>query len=457
MKKNLIIRLVLSIALVTFMGSCSSEEDLFIRKEEKYSKKFQVFTSKKEEAVNYGNGFKTLLERYDEIKNVQHTLKSIKKAWKNSSKIADEFVEFNIRSQDITTNNKEKYTLFPLIKNYTVGGIIIAVLKENDTQVEFLKMSSDADNYNEILGLFRAQYLKSNLKNKNLNKGAGGPCGFDGAPPCDIETVVITIGGGGGGGSLPPGGGWVPPGGCGPYEDCLHNPDAGGTAGSGDTPNNNQNANPCEKTKSNLENPNIKSKIAELKTQSTQGGEKGVMFKADGTPSATKLGGDHNVDFGNKTGYQGGYHNHTPTGIPMLSPPDIDQLLQFALAQGNGNPTNASNAYIGMVAPNGMHYVISFNGTYNDALVTFSQEQLKQLKDDYRDLANDLTSIIVSGTQYINSDGSINHLGAEKLFFTILKKMNLEGKINLQRIESTGTIQNINLNSNNQPTPTPCS
>ncbi|ASK31599.1 hypothetical protein CEY12_16415 [Chryseobacterium sp. T16E-39] len=303
-------------------------------------------------------------------------------------------------------------------------------------------MSSDADNYNEILGLFRAQYLKSNLKNKNLNKGAGGPCGFDGAPPCDIETVVITIGGGGGGGSLPPGGGWVPPGGCGPYEDCLHNPDAGGTAGSGDNPNNNPNINPCDKTKSNLENPNIKAKITELKAQSTQGGEKGVMFKADGTPSATIPGGDHNVGFGDKTGYQGGYHNHTPSGIPMLSPPDIEQLLQFALAQGNGNPTNASNAYLGMVAPNGMHYVILFNGTYNDALVTFSQQDLDDHVTRYQ-------------TRYGMFKPSTPE-GYEKLFFKSLNDMGLNGKVTLQRIESDGTIKTVTKNDNGTTTAIPC-
>ncbi|WP_419716469.1 hypothetical protein, partial [Chryseobacterium contaminans] len=68
-------------------------------------------------------------------------------AWKNSSAMSDEYIEFNIRSQDITTKNKEVYTLFPLIRNHQVSGIIIAVLKNEDTYVEYLKMSPEAENY----------------------------------------------------------------------------------------------------------------------------------------------------------------------------------------------------------------------------------------------------------------------------------------------------------------------
>ncbi|ASK31598.1 hypothetical protein CEY12_16410 [Chryseobacterium sp. T16E-39] len=58
MKKNLIIRLVLSIALVTCMGSCSSEEDLLIRKEEKYSKNFRYLLLKKRKLLTMGMALK---------------------------------------------------------------------------------------------------------------------------------------------------------------------------------------------------------------------------------------------------------------------------------------------------------------------------------------------------------------------------------------------------------------
>jgi hypothetical protein len=212
---------------------------------------------------------------------------------------------------------------------------------------------------------------------------------------------------------------------------------------------------PCEKTKDIISNPKMQAGLTELKDQSTQGGEKGIKFKADGTPSATIIGGDHFVNLGDKTGYTGGYHNHTPTGVPMFSPPDIDQLLGFAKAQPTSNPANVNNAYLGMIAPNGMHYVIQFSGTYQDAIKTFSQEQLDTLNEDYRELSSDLTTPLLYGETYRNNDGSINNLGVETLFFTTLKKMGLEGIINLQRIETTGIIKNINLDSNNTPNAVP--
>jgi hypothetical protein len=215
-------------------------------------------------------------------------------------------------------------------------------------------------------------------------------------------------------------------------------------------------ATPCDKMKNLLAKTEVQEKITELKKQSTAGGEKGVKFKVDGTPSETISGGAHSVNFGDKTGYAGGYHNHTPTGIPMLSPPDIDQLLGFARAQPTSNPANVNNAYVGMVAPNGMHYVIWFNGIYDDAIKNYSQEQLDGLGEDYSELASDLTTPLLYGQTYRNSDGSINNLGVEKLFFITLKKMGLEGKVNLQRIDTNG-IQNINLDSNNTPNATPCS
>ncbi|MDH6252837.1 hypothetical protein M2347_002564 [Chryseobacterium sp. H1D6B] len=230
----------------------------------------------------------------------------------------------------------------------------------------------------------------------------------------------------------------------GPNGECIT---GGGTGDPGDFPYPGGGGNPetpvedpCQKTKSLLANPKVQAKINDLKTQSTAGGEIGVKFKADGTPSATIQGGRHSVNLGDKTGYAGGYHNHTPSGIPMLSPPDIDQLLGFARAQGNyGDPTKA---YLGMVAPNGMHYVIQFNGDHADALVTFTDDDL----DAY---------IIRYQTRYglykPSTEDSI-----ERFFFKTLKDMGLDGKVNLQRIESNGTIKLITKNENGTTTATPC-
>nr|WP_314495156.1 hypothetical protein [uncultured Chryseobacterium sp.] len=137
----------------------------------------------------------------------------------------------------------------------------------------------------------------------------------------------------------------------------------------------------------------------------------------------------------------------------MLSPPDIDQLLGFARAQPTSDPANVNNAFMGMVTPNRMHYVILFNGNYQDALTNFSQDDLDKYVKKYGEIEDEL-SLNLLYTNYLG--GPLNSSGVEKLFFKTIKYMGLEGKIDLQRIQSTGTIIKINLDNNNNPIPVPC-
>ena len=214
---------------------------------------------------------------------------------------------------------------------------------------------------------------------------------------------------------------------------------------------------PCEKTKSIVNNPKMQAGFNELKNQSQlpeddpNYGERGIKFKTDGTPSATIIGEDHSVNFGDKTGYAGGYHNHTVAGIPIFSPPDIDQLLGFAKAQPTSNPSNVNNSYLGVIAPYGMHYVIWFSGTYQDAIKTFSQEDL----DNYKIKCQNIHDVMLLDSQYSIDHLKLNAKGLEALFFYTLKEMGLDGKVNLQRIENN-QIKNINLDNNNQPIPMDC-
>ncbi len=304
--------------------------------------------------------------------------------------------------------------------------------------------------------------------------GGGGPTSGGGMPTACIgcgpgETSGGGSGGGGSGGGGSGGGGAE----CGPWQTIY---DSSGTAigmtngcdivmyqnfyrlpsscGGGNVVIAPQKT-PCQKTKDMLTNPKTKPAIDNLKANSSSGNENGVKIKADGTPSDIIPGGPHSVNLGDKTGFQGGYHNHTPSGTPMFSPNDIEQLLGFALAQGNTGVT--SNAFLGMVAPNGMHYVIRFNGGYNDALISFTDEEIKSYRRKYRKMKSDLVDPQLNGTTYINSDGSINNKGVEKLFFATINNMNLTGKVSLQRVENSGAVQSINVDSNNQPIAVPCS
>ncbi|WP_294300414.1 hypothetical protein, partial [uncultured Chryseobacterium sp.] len=223
---------------------------------------------------------------------------------------------------------------------------------------------------------------------------------------------------------------------------------------------------PCEKTKALLNNPEVQTKLDSLKNKSLSKGEIGFKTKKDGTVTGYISGGKHEVDLGVKAGYQGGYHNHTPTGIAMHSPPDIDNnLLAFAKAQPTGEH---KNAYFGMIVkktcagcPAGYkiyHYIIRFDGSYTDSLTSFSQTDLDNFNIDYQNRIFDLTDKTgIYGTTYIDSSGKITNEGLEKLFFDTLKAMNLSNKILLQRIEEDGTVNNITINSaGTHTTATPC-
>lgn len=437
---------MLLLIILGSLSSCRTEDEL-IQNSKEDDNKFQVFTSRNGEPVNYPQGYKNLLEKYDSIYTTEYTQKAILKNRTLGKSNSQEYVELNIRSQELMMKNSERWILYPVVNGSEVLGIEVGILKNEETQLEFWRLDPKDDYYKEIIDLYRVAYTKKILAEQMMSKG-GGNCGRPGEEPCDTGEVIIIVHGPNGPKANPnlilpganPGSGdpGVIGGDCGVYGNC-------GGGGTGQNQNDQNEDDPCEKTKEVINNAKMQTAIGELKAQSAKGGEIGYKFKPDGTPSSKIIGGPHNVNFGDKTGYTGAYHNHTPTGIPMFSPPDIEQLLQFALAQGNyGNP---SNAYMGMVAPNGMHYVMTFNGNYNDALVTFSQEELNKLTDRYQ----------VRYGMYKPSNREMNNGEIENFFFKALKDMGLNGKANLQRIENDGTIKSVTLNGdNNTSTATPC-
>ena len=227
---------------------------------------------------------------------------------------------------------------------------------------------------------------------------------------------------------------------------------------------------PCQKTKAILENPAVQTKLDSLKNHSTGTGELGFKIKKDGTTSDIIDGGKHEVDLGNMTGWQGAYHNHTSTGIPMHSPPDIDNgLLKLARSQPTQPVGEHNNAYFGMIVKKACstctggfkiyHYVIRFNGTYADATTTFSQEKLDELKDTYRTLEKQLSETL----PYVDFLGAanLNNKGLEKLFFETLTNMNISHNVvTLQRVDddSNGniTVNNITLDTSGVPQAIPC-
>ncbi|GAA4162012.1 hypothetical protein GCM10022217_28670 [Chryseobacterium ginsenosidimutans] len=226
---------------------------------------------------------------------------------------------------------------------------------------------------------------------------------------------------------------------------------------------------PCEKTKNMITNPVVKAKIDEMRDQSKlpysdpNYGETGYKFDANGVPTPKIIGGKHDVSLGDTAGYLGGYHNHTELGTNMLSPADIIKLLDFSLAQTNGN---IEDGYLGMVGsevcsscPGGYkyyHYIINFSGNMSELTqyVYNNTWDLKQLKKDYREHDKELAD----NPLYVNNLGDdLNNQGLEKLFFDTLKNMGMDGKVSLQRIENDGTVKTVTLNNDgNTTTATPC-
>ncbi|WP_312397876.1 hypothetical protein, partial [Chryseobacterium sp.] len=115
-------------------------------------------------------------------------------------------------------------------------------------------------------------------------------------------------------------------------------------------------------------------------------------------------------------------------------------------AQPTSNPANVNNAYLGMIAPNGMHYVIWFSGTYQDALTNFTQDDINAFITRYQTRYG----------MYKPSSGDMSNESIEKFFSKTLNDMGLEGKVNLQRIESDGTVKTVIKNNDGTTTAVPC-
>lgn len=339
-------------------------------------------------------------------------------------------------------------------------------------------------------------------------KGLAGPCDPTPCPDCPPGGGTGSGGGTGGGGGPTRGG--EPPGGGGPtgsggpvvyppfgpgsgnpspgdtgttgggancYWTCIY--DANGDCSSMECIATNQNRlvnpcggggvvvapqkTPCQKTKEMIDKPEVKQKINELKTQSQVGGEKSFRVKADGSTSAITTGGEHSVPLGDLPGYVGQYHNHTPRGIKIFSPVDISNLFTGIIALPASSVANT--AFSGVIGSEPcsscsggyryFHYVIRFTGTMQDAGTIYGTNyDFETLRKNFRKREKELSE----DPQYVDFLGAdLNAKGLEKLIFETLANMNIDkGKINLQRVNADGSVENINLDSNGKPIAVPC-
>lgn len=459
MKKNLLLRLCLIITVALSLYSCRTEDE-YVNSDDtrQNSEKFAVFTSRDGEDINYSKGFQALIERYDSLYDETHTANALQRNSLLGKSTASDYIEFNIRSQDILWEAQgERWILYPIINDNTVTGIAAAILRNDETEVEYRKLDPDDTNYKNVILPFTTAYMKARLETTKNAKGSG--CGFDGLPECVIQGVIIIVP------STPKGTQpsttpLIPPSKCSKYKNCL-NPEPGG--GNGGFPE--LTLTPCQKTKAISTDPAVKAKVGTLKEQSKikgdNSGEKGFNVNLDGTTSEIIPGEKHSVDLGSEAGKQGGYHNHTPDGIKMHSPPDILKMLNYALAQPNGNISNGFLGFVGSekcgTCPDGYkyhNYIIRFSGNSQELEKFIFQTNWDKdaLDKDYADRED----LMRDNPLYVNEYGRLNNNGLQKLFFETLKNMGMEGKVALQKVEDSGSVQNIILDNAGNPSPIPC-
>ncbi|MFC4687019.1 hypothetical protein ACFO4P_08730 [Epilithonimonas pallida] len=213
---------------------------------------------------------------------------------------------------------------------------------------------------------------------------------------------------------------------------------------------------PCTKTKSQLGTASVKEVIQNLKTHisSGAGGEKGYGIKKNGTVSPTTENSDHSVNFGDPSLLNAGYHNHTGTKVDIFSSTDIATLIEIARYNGSSNPTNA---FMGLIAPNGIHYIIRFNGLQTDLppFNSFSDVQ----KEIWNIEQVVLMSVLLKKNEFsqtINGKKVLNSKGLEQILFDTLIKMGLQDKIVLQQIDDNTKISMVIQNPDKSTTPISC-
>ncbi|MFC4384379.1 hypothetical protein ACFO0Q_24055 [Chryseobacterium bernardetii] len=455
MKKNLIRRPLLLLIILGSLSSCRTEDEL-IQSNQQPDNKFQAFTSRNGEPVNYPQGYKNLLEKYDSIYTTEYTQKAILKNRTLGKSNSQEYVELNIRSQELMMKNSERWILYPVVNGSEVLGIEVGILKNEETQLEFWRLDPKDDYYKEIIDLYRSAYTKKILAEQMMSKG-GGNCGRPGEEPCDTGEVIIIVHGPNGPKANPnlilpganPGSGdpGVIGGDCGVYGNC-------GGGGTGPNQNNENEDDPCEELKKQNVNTAYKEKIDALDKSSVLNQKKETGYAESKSGVFTPLSQSASTDTSdgltiNITSDTKGYlHTHlndyetgatndngeilTRQPIRMFSPADVNTLMTMAGFVTDGN---YSDLYGTMVSSYG-NYTIKFTGTSADIKTGFDEEKWQ--------------------TDYRNYKIKNNSWSFEKLFLKFLRdEMNVHG-VGLYKIKSNGTIQRKTLNSDDKIDSTDC-
>ncbi|SHG74681.1 hypothetical protein [Chryseobacterium vrystaatense] len=433
MMKNLVPRLLLLMMIFVSLNSCRTDE-MASTTEQTQKEKIAFFARFENEnilsknatssnyAIPFGNSmlayFKNYPEKKIELENKYGT------------------VDLRISSQDLDLDNGRKLLMFPMLTDGKVTAVMGGIVNAERDYLYFDVYKEGHPDRSYLIKTFQEYYDTKTVSKNDSNN------------PTNVGEVIIIVKKP----QLTQPDPWDPTGGG---HDMGGGSDDYSNGGGNPNPANPTNTDPCEQTKSMLLDQKVKDAVDDLKDHmsSGKGGEKGWKFNKDGNATETTENGPHSVVIGDPSLLNGSYHNHTGTKVDIFSATDIDTLLEIARYQSIGN---TGNAFSGMVAPNGIHYVIHFNGSHSDLPPSgaFSEVDLEVLKiSQYR---NQIKLLSDTSGIYCNSQtGKLNSKGLEKLFMNTLKAMGLENKIILQRIDDDG-IKTIKQNVDGTLNPVPC-
>ncbi|ALR31954.1 hypothetical protein ATE47_16155 [Chryseobacterium sp. IHB B 17019] len=213
---------------------------------------------------------------------------------------------------------------------------------------------------------------------------------------------------------------------------------------------------PCNKIKTIISKPQIKSSLITLKEHSgtSSKDEGGFQELKSGTFLPGSVIVNNQIEFGIGPNSLGTVHTHQLPTIAMFAPKDIMTFLHIVREQ---DASTLGNAYSGMVSSTGT-YFINFTGTASDLplAMTDAQEEayVKNLVKEYKK-----HHIQILESEYKGFGQKASNLGLEKLFFNMLEKMGLKDKIQLIKVnEENGstTTSTIEQNSNGIPETKSC-
>ncbi|OVE60217.1 hypothetical protein [Chryseobacterium mucoviscidosis] len=230
----------------------------------------------------------------------------------------------------------------------------------------------------------------------------------------------------------------------------------GGSGGSGGGstgypyPQNNQT--PCEKTKNIVNKPQIKAKLTSLQSYANTNTkiESGFQELKSGTLVNGVVNGDNQIEFGIGPNSQGTVHTHQPGTIGIFAPQDIMTFLAIVHAQ---DANALGNAYSGTISSSGT-YFINFTGTASDLPPAMTEAQeAAYVAATVKDYTEKYYKLLKAEGK--KSYQTLSSIGLEKLFFDMLDKIGLAGKITLIK-EDNGNTSTIQKDSSGNPIPNPC-